>query len=133
MLLGRAPLSSITEQDLQDLVGDRIAEGKFIEYKLRLPGGTDSEKQEFLADVSSFANASGGHLVIGVKEAEGVPIELSGVEISDADATAQRIENLLREGLDPRLPDCEIRIIPLATGTHVVLSKLQRAGPLLIW
>ena len=54
------PLEAIEENDLQALVDNQVAERKTIEYKESLPGNADGDKKEFLADVSSFANASGG-------------------------------------------------------------------------
>jgi predicted HTH transcriptional regulator len=70
------PLESIKESDLQALVDNQVSERKTIEYKEALSGNADGDKKEFLADVSSFANASGGDLIYGIKEQSGVPIEL---------------------------------------------------------
>ena len=82
MLLRGKPLESVNETDLQALVVNEIAEGKSIEYKIMLPKNSDNDKKEFLADVSSFANASGGHLIYGIKEKGGVAIEITGIEIN---------------------------------------------------
>lgn len=56
-------IEQITEEDLQNLIGNSVSERKTIEYKQTLPGNSDSDKKEFLADVSSFANASSGDLI----------------------------------------------------------------------
>lgn len=64
-------LDSITEADLQALVDNEVAEDKLTEYKQELPGGGDSQRKEFLYDVTAFANASGGDLIFGVKEQGG--------------------------------------------------------------
>jgi len=66
-------LEKISQADLQNLIDNAVAEGRTIEYKQALPGGTDSEKKEFLADVSSFANTAGGDLLFGISEDKGVP------------------------------------------------------------
>ncbi len=50
-------IDQITEDDLHALIENSISEGKTIEYKQELPNNSDSAKKEFLADVSSFANA----------------------------------------------------------------------------
>jgi hypothetical protein len=42
------------------LVDNQVSEHKTIEYKEALLGNADGDKKEFLADVSSFANESGG-------------------------------------------------------------------------
>jgi hypothetical protein len=45
----------IAERDLQSLVENGVAEGILFDYKGELYGASDSEKREFLKDVSSFA------------------------------------------------------------------------------
>jgi hypothetical protein len=103
-LLSRAP-EAINESDLQGLVDNRTIENKFLEYKEQLPGNADSDKKEFLADVSSFANASGGDLIYGIRSANGSPTEFCGLRISDIDAEISRLENIIRTGLAPRIHD----------------------------
>ena len=69
-------LAGDDKSDLQNLIDHQVREGKVIEYKRDLYGNTDSEKKEFLADVSSFANTVGGDLIIGMDEEEALPIEI---------------------------------------------------------
>ncbi len=76
MSLYNKEIESISEQDLQSLVEDEVPENKNMEYKMSLPGNSDGEKKEFLADVSSFANASGGDIYYGIKEEDGLPKEI---------------------------------------------------------
>jgi len=61
----------IKKSDIDALLATGVAEGRTIEYKLTLPGNTDQDKKEFLADISSFANAAGGDLLYGVAAPEG--------------------------------------------------------------
>ncbi|MGH7485201.1 MAG: AlbA family DNA-binding domain-containing protein, partial [bacterium] len=105
----------MTEADLLSLIAARVMEDRTVEYKEALPGGTDSDKREFLADVSSFANSSGGNLYFGIRELEGIPVELVGLDLQDADATIQRIENLIRDGIEPRLPPLRIEKVELSS------------------
>src|SRR5438270_6119671 len=115
------PLEAIEENDLQALVDNQVAERKTIEYKESLPGNADGDKKEFLADVSSFANASGGDLIFGIREQSGVPIELSGLDLSDVDAEILRLESCIQTGITPRL----FRIVE----THpVALPSKQRCA-----
>lgn len=65
------PLDRITEADIQSLIDNAVPEGRDIEYKRSVPGTTDAEKHEFLSDVSSFANVSGGLMIFGVGENRG--------------------------------------------------------------
>ena len=50
--------AGIDKDDIDSLVTNQVKEGRTIEYKATLPGVKDAEKKEFLADVSSFANAA---------------------------------------------------------------------------
>ena len=75
-----------------------------------MPIGTDNEKKEFLADVSSFANALGGDIIYGIKEGRteegkktGRAEETIGIENITKDETTLRIESIIRDGLSPRL------------------------------
>jgi predicted HTH transcriptional regulator len=79
------PLGDIDSEDLQRLQVNGVAESRSLEYKQALPGGTDLERKEFLGDVSSFANATGGDLLYGVTEARedgkptGIPKSVDGL------------------------------------------------------
>ena len=61
-------LSKVTQKDLQDLIDNVVLEGKTIEYKATLPLGDPDGKKEFLKNVSSFANTSGGDIIYGITE-----------------------------------------------------------------
>jgi Putative DNA-binding domain len=96
-------LHQIHETDLQALIDNGVPEKKTIEYKSALPGRTDQDKKEFLADVSSFANTSGGDLIFGMEEDSGKPTKLVGIATNDLGIEKERLENLIRAGLDPRI------------------------------
>lgn len=83
---------------------NQVPESKTIEYKESLTDNPDSDKKEFLADVSSFANAAGGYLIYGMRENSGIASELCGLESIDADAEIRRLDNIIRDGIKPRIP-----------------------------
>ena len=83
MLLNGKSLDKITESDLQELIDNGVAEGKTLDYKEKLSGNSDAEKKEFLYDVSSFANASGGNLIFGITEDKGIAIKIDGIETNE--------------------------------------------------
>ena len=92
------------------LVANKISEIKTLEYKQMLTGRTDSDKKEFLADISSFANASGGDLIYGIKEEidangkkTGQPEKVVPLEGITSDEAKLQIENLIRDGIQPRV------------------------------
>ncbi len=123
------PLNALQEEDLQALVESQTPEGKTVEYKGELPGGTDNDKKEFLADVSSFANAQGGYLFYGIEEAAGVPQRISGLQLENVDGKKLQLENLIRDGLNPRLPRVDLYAISLLgqPNSWVLLLHIQKS------
>ncbi len=120
-------IGEITEQDLQTLVAQKELEGKTIEYKQELPGNTDTDKKEFLADISSFSNSSGGDLIYGVVEDQGMPKALDGLDIGDFDQIKQRLENLVRDGIEPRIPSLNIQPVPLSNTRTALVIRVPKS------
>jgi hypothetical protein len=60
MVFENKTLDKIEESDITQLLNDKIPESKILGYKRDAIGNSDGDKKEFLADVYSFANASGG-------------------------------------------------------------------------
>jgi hypothetical protein len=116
------PLAAITAADIGALVAERTTEGRSIEFKRELPGAKDSERKEFLADVSSFANALGGDLIFGVEEQDGVAVAADGVVVANIDAEVLRLEEMIRSGISPRIVGCHTQVVPgLAKGPAIVI------------
>jgi hypothetical protein len=113
-------IDQITANDITELINNQVLENKQLEYKEVLPGNTDDEKKEFLADVSSFANATGGYLIYGIRELkQEQKIELAGLKNIDADKEVTRLEEIIRNGIAPRIR-VNIGIVSV-TGTDVVI------------
>ena len=131
MLLG--PFAEIAIADLKRLVSDTIAERREIEYKEKLPGRSEDEKVEFLRDVSSFANAVGGHLIYGIKDKRdgdgqptGIPEAVVGVGARiNVGATINGLENSIRTGTSPRVI-VEAKEIPGAPSGSVIVFHIPR-------
>jgi hypothetical protein len=118
-------IDTIALADIERLVVDRVPEGKTIEYKSALPGGSDADRKEFLADVSSFANMSGGDLVYGIEEIQGIPERITPLAIADIDLEQRRLDSLIRDGIRPRLTYA-IRVITLPENTRVLVIRVGR-------
>jgi hypothetical protein len=127
MSLSHKRIEDLGEGDLQSLVSAGVPEGRLVEYKLTLPGGGDGDKKEFLADVSSFANASGGDIVYGIREEQGTAAELVGLPASDWDADCLRLEEIIRNGIEPRIPNLVIRVIALETLRAAIVIRIGRS------
>jgi hypothetical protein len=118
--LDSVPLDAITEVSLAALITDEVVESRRLEFKQLVESG-DEARREFLADVSSLANAAGGDLVVGVAETDGIATSLAGIDSGAVDAEMQRLENMLRDGIDPRIPGVALRPIAIANGAQAVI------------
>lgn len=132
MLFNGKPLDSITEDDLQALIDLKVSENKIIEYKLELPKGNDSDTKEFLYDVSSFANASGGHLIYGIRagteEDKSLPVELCGLDgISDIDQLILGLNQKILAGIRPRIPGLNIQAVPLQNSRYTIVIEIPKS------
>jgi hypothetical protein len=120
-------IDKIDETDLQALIEMKESEGKTIEYKRSLPSASDRSKTEFLADISSFANSSGGDLIYGMVEDKGIPKALDGLTIEDYDQEKQRLENLVRNGIEPRISSLYIHRIPLSNANTAIIIRIPKS------
>ena len=122
-------LEQVTERDLRDLVDNSVIEYKTIEYKQDLPGNSDSDKKEFLADVSSFANASGGDLIYGIIEDRdtGVPKVLEGLTVGNVDLEISRLESIIREGIAPRILGIDRKPINLSNSKVALIIRVPKS------
>src|ERR1035437_4408938 len=110
---------TLTETKLVEFLDRRIPESTgVIDYKLELSGSKpERANTELLKDVSAFANAEGGHLLIGMNEPTGEnngAAFLVGIEAGEQAAT--QIEQRCAECIDPRIPGLLVRALPLANG-----------------
>ncbi len=116
------PITDITADDIQHLVDERTPEKRTLEFKAEVPGNKDSERKEFLADVSSFANAAGGDLIYGVATTDGHATAAHGVTAQNIDATLLRLDHMIRSGISPRIVGFQVqRVTGLSKGPAIVI------------
>ena len=111
-------IEKITNAVIGAFIDRKEKENRTVEYKETLPGPSDDDKREFLADVSSFANAIGGDILYGVTaerdatgKATGCPERAVGVAVASTDAELLRLQSIVRDNLDPRLALIEFKFI----------------------
>lgn len=127
MLLNNKPFSLVEENDLLELISRQESEGKSLEFKRDIIGNSDSAKKEFLHDISSFANASGGFIIYGMEEIQGSASGLPGISEINPDQEILRLENIIRSCIDPRIPGFSIRSIPLSNGSNVIALFIPKS------
>jgi hypothetical protein len=131
MALDDKLLENVDESDLRLLIEGNVPEGRRIEHKERLNIETSDERKKFLKHVCSLANASGGHLVFGMKAEKGIASELCGLELEDPDRTKLRVIQLVRDGIVPRLTALSVHTTHLSDGKYVLILRVPKGwnGP----
>lgn len=131
-LLGK-PLKDITQEDIIYHKDNQVSESITLDYKRELPGNSDNDKKEFLADISSFVNTSGGVIIFGIEEEKdengkntGYPKEVTGLGSINIDKEKQRLEAIIREGLDPKLNNINIQQLEV-DGKLILMIGITRS------
>jgi len=120
-------LTEITIADLQSLVDDKEAESQTIDYKETIKLEVPQNKEEFRRDASSFANASGGDYILGIREEAGFPFEVCGMPLDNPDGFKLRLEEILQSHIRPRIPGIQIQPIQLPNGPYVTFVRIPRS------
>lgn len=132
------PIEEITEADLQKLIDEEYSERRTIEYKEALPEDNADGIKEFLADVSSFANLYGGHLIYGITDKRkdgqpsGEPEALVGIKLSNPQNETTKWEQRIIDCIEPKLPRFEIWPVSVCNeGKVAIVIRVHRSwgGP----
>lgn len=124
------PLDQVSRQDIQDFFeaarkggSSEKPEGRDIDYKREMPNS-----DELLADVTSFANTVGGHLVVGFtdEDRDGLPDRIEPLPINP-DVEKQRLENILRDSVKPRLMGVKIQPVQIEEDKYVIVIRIPRS------
>lgn len=128
--------SKVDKDTIERLITNAVPESTTLEYKEQLIVSNDAQKKEFLADVSSFANASGGDLVFGISEArdaDGRPTNVPSAAVGLAgvgEPDKVRLESMIMDGIDPRM-SVRMKLVPGFANGSVLVVRVARgwAGP----
>lgn len=120
--------NSINEASIENLatyVDSGGGEDITLDFKESLPSNYSKDRINFLADVTAFANTSGGYLVYGVEETKVSgkrtgTYALTGITPSNIDEEKLRLEHLIHNGTSPR---CVVRMrhLSIDAGKHVLI------------
>jgi hypothetical protein len=128
-------LDLITAQNIQDLVDTKAVESASIDFKRTFSTKDEPDAlRDFCVDVAGFANAGGGDIVFGVKDAKGVAAAAEGVNLSEIERAEQRMRSLLERGIRPAVSGLRWRTVTLdgERGYHVLRVPKSWHGPHLV-
>jgi hypothetical protein len=104
------------------------AKGRRSNTNLRFCPLSDNRKFEFLKDVSSMANADGGVIVYGVRQDQsGAPAEMVALDLENIDELHNRIDLILNDNLDERIPGLRHRAVPRPDGRHYYVVQVPQS------
>ena len=112
--------------DMQELVGN-ARKIKSLDFKRIIKIDNDAEKEEFLADISSFANSVGGNTIYGIEEENGLATNLCGFKTNNIDSLILKIENLLRDSIKPRINNIGIKSLKLENNDFILLIRIPKS------
>ena len=104
-----------------------VRESRSLEFKAKLVWGTESERKEFLADVSALANGGGGDLVFGIEEEEGAAWKVVGLDSFDPEKDTLKMESMIRDGIAPRIIGFRVRSVVLSNGRRMVIVRVPNS------
>lgn len=127
MLFSTKKIDEITEQDLQRLIDNEVSEKQTIDYKQTINDvfANNESKKDFILDIISFANSSGGDIYYGIREDNGKPVELCGIDIDDDKDLKLKINNLLKDCIEPAIHGVDIRTVPLSNSKYVLIIRIH--------
>jgi len=130
-----ANLLDTTQAHLEQLIADQAQEGPHLDFKRDLPTTWDgSAKNEFVADVTAFANAGGGDIVYGLDEDGDAKASTLVPQTANQDQEVRRMQDLLLNLVEPRLPGTQVHAVAVTVGDvtgHAILVRVPQSwvGP----
>jgi len=112
-------LDTINKSDIDQIIAEGVPENDQIEFKRSLPANKkcldswetgenkigDKARNEILEEIVAFANAHGGHLLLGIDETTEKPARASAiVPIQRCAELADKLRLYARDCIEPQLP-----------------------------
>jgi hypothetical protein len=126
-MLDDVPFDEIDAKTLERLKENGVPESRTIDYKRDDP--TAGSREKFLANVTSFANTSGGYLLYGVEadEETSVPTIYPGLSVDAVDKFEQALNSMIRDNVDPRMSPPEYQWVEVADGRKVLIIRIRQS------
>lgn len=120
-------ITQFSSADIDQLIQNKTEEDINLEFKQQLPGNAQSDKHELCADVSAFANTSGGVIFFGIAENNGAAESVKGIVSSSIDQEIARIEQIIHSGTEPPIPGITCTHLKASDGSSVVATHIPKS------
>ena len=113
-------VADITRDDILELVRTRTPEDILLDFKEVIFHSQHTKPNEeiddLLADVAAFANAFGGHIIVGIEDRNDRASQLKPIQIVEARRIAAKLKGLAIQHLKP--PIIPLEIVPFSMSDH---------------
>jgi len=128
-------VSEISAADIFDLITQQTPEDLFLEFKAEmLDPGKPKDKLEFdkadwVADVVAFANAQGGHILIGLQaDGQERAAKLKPIVGDQAKRLADQLRDLAIERIKPSMAQLEVAPIAITPSEWIVVARVPHSS-----
>ena len=111
-------------ETITKFVKDHTPESSTLDFKKTLVLDNREAQQDLVRDVTAFANASGGWIIVGISE-EGMPhcaATWAHLSMADAERIRQQVIDLCASHIDPAIPGLDVQTEQVPATSLVIIS-----------
>ncbi|MGQ3723439.1 AlbA family DNA-binding domain-containing protein [Natrialba aegyptia] len=124
-------VEEISISELERIVETGVPERTELEFKYMLDPANNNHKDKFLKEITSFANTTGGDLLIGIPDPDdgNLDEELNWITDYSQDEFKLKWEDILRTGVEPQITSHTIQTIenPEQEGEFVAVVRVRKS------
>ena len=128
-------VSEISAADIFDLITQQTPEDLFLEFKAEIldprkpKDRLEFDKGEWAADVVAFANAQGGHILIGMEaDKQERAARLMPIAGDQAKRLADQLRDLAIERIKPSIAQLEVAPIGITASEWIVAARVPHSS-----
>jgi len=120
MIFEGKPTRDIAAAELRKLVEDNVSEDRDLDFKREAYPQSDGGTRELTKDVTAFANADGGYIILGVEE-DGQGRARAFHNVDNAEVVRQSMIDRCLVRIEPRLRELDIGLFDIDSNSVLVV------------